>query len=273
MNTLLKTALASLSTVLALMPALASADVGTLGASGPLETAITFGYYISSAGFLVASMIMGLAVSKFGKSTLGAVLSFLFTGTAIFFAITVFQKLGGEFFGISDESMDIWWHIMFYLALISYYFGLKALVNLGNDNEKGMPPVSGRAWGIFSAIILVVIFLIPQSADSIVMAYNASILSDLGLHHFLAFLIAGIVGWYLFTAKKNLGQIGRAIAGPMIIGIWSLGLQHFWELLTESWKWIPVTSTVGEGVEKIFLTVTAVCVSYAAWRLKSSAQG
>lgn len=241
-----------------------------------MDAIITLGYYISTLGFLIATIISGLAIKKFGKSAIGSALSYLFVGTATFFVITVFQKLGAEFFGITDASLDIWWHLMFYLALISYYLGLKALVGLGSsdasaDQSAGMS--AGKVWTIFSVVVLAIMFLIPRAADSIVSAYLASNLSVLGLHHFIAFILSGVVGSYLYTAKKNLGQIGRAIANPMIIAIWSLGFQHVWELLYESWKVVDVTSVTGEGVEKIFLIIAAVCVTYAAWRLKAFAQG
>ena len=92
------------------------------------------------------------------------------------------------------------------------------------------------------------------------------------MHHFLAFILSGVVGSYLFNAKKNLGLIGKAIANPMIIAIWALSIQHLWELLTESWKVFEITGDNIEGVEKIFLIIASVSIAYAAWRLKSFAK-
>lgn len=239
-----------------------------------IETLITLGYYISSVGFLIATIITGIAMSKFGKSMLGSIFSYLFIGTAIFFVITIFQKLGADFFRISDESVDVWWHIMFYMALFSYYFGFKALVGLGNtDNQPGGVVGAEKKWGILSLVLLVIIFIIPNWAEPTITVYESSPLGQLGLHHFLAFILAGVVGSYLFSAKKNLGQIGRAVAGPMIITVWALCIQHFWELLTESWKVIELTSDKIEGVEKIFLIIASVSIIYAALRLKSFAKG
>ena len=76
----------------------------------------------------------------------------------------------------------------------------------------------------------------------------------------------------MLNTKKYLGQIGRAIANPMVIAIWALSFQHFWELLTESWKVISVSSDNIEGVEKIFLIIASISIAYAAWRLKSFAK-
>jgi len=240
-----------------------------------METLITLGYWVSSLGFLVASIITMLAVRKFGKSTLGSIFFYLFVGTGIFFVITIFQKLGADFFKISHESVDIWWHLMFYLALVFYYYGLKFLVGLGSaetDSSQGIKIGKEKTWGIVALLLLVIIFIIPSWAEPIINTYESSPVGQLGLHHFLAFILSGVVGSYLFNAKKNLGLIGKAIANPMIIAIWALSIQHLWELLTESWKVFEITGDNIEGVEKIFLIIASVSIAYAAWRLKSFAK-
>ena len=239
-----------------------------------IDTWITLGYYASSLGFLLASYVTFDAVRKSKPSGLRTVLTYLFIGTATFFVVTIFQKLGADFFGIADESVDIWWHLMFYLAMISFYLGFKTLAGLGNT-EQSMSGAQGGAakiWGIIVAILLVAFFIIPSSVDSLVQAYTASRLGELGAHHFIAFVMAGIVGAYVFSAKLFLGQIGRAIAAPMIIAVWALSLQHLWELLNESWKVVDVTPATGEGVEKIFLCIAAACIIAAALRLKAFAK-
>ena len=233
-----------------------------------LDSLISAGFWLSSLGFLIATLITALAMKKVGKSGLGTVLTFLFIGTGTFFVITVFQGLGAGFFGIADESMDFWWHIMFYLAMASYFLGFKALTKLGSDEK----PAGTMGWGIFSLIVLVLVFILPMKTDGLVQAYMGSVLANLGLHHFLAFAIAAAVAAYLFSAKKNLGQIGKAIANPMLIAVLAVAVQHFWELLNESWKVVMVSGEVGEGVEKIFLIIAAACVTVAALRLKALAK-
>lgn len=237
-----------------------------------IDTLITLGYYLSSFGFLAASYVTCNAMRKAGPSGLKTVLTYLCIGTGTFFVITVFQKLGADFFGIADGSVDIWWHIMFYLAMVSYYFGFKALTGLASAQDgTGDGASMAKTWGIISAALLVVCFIIPSWIDATIQAYSASRFAEFGAHHFLAFAMAGVVGAYIFSAKLFLGQIGRAIATPMIIAVWALSIQHFWELLTESWKVIDVPGETIEGVEKIFLTIAAICVIAAALRLKAFA--
>lgn len=236
-----------------------------------MESLITLGYYVSSLGFLIASIIALKAVKASSQSILKNVLMYIFIGSGTFFAITVFQKLGGDFFAISDESMDVWWHVMFYLAMFSFYFAFKALVAMGTseNNNSVAGAISAKTWGIFSVIVLAVVFIVPSFMETTINAYSASKAAEFGLHHFIAFIMAGIVGAYIFSARMFLGQIGRAISSPMIIAIWALCLQHFWELLTESWKVFSVPTEEIEGVEKIFLIISAVAIIYSVNRLKA----
>lgn len=231
--------------------------------------------WVSSACFLVSAVIILLAKNKLGKSALGTTFSYLFIGTGVFFAVTCFLRLGPDFFGVSDSSLDIWWHLMFYMAMTSYLLGFRSLARLGTqemDVDPAKSLAAARNWGIFVLLALVVIFLAPKAADGIIMTYTSSPLASFGLHHFIAFAFAIAVGMYLMSVKKNLGQVGRAIASPMIVATWFLGLQHLWELLNESWKVVHVEADFGESVERLILIVAAVCITYAALRLKALAK-
>lgn len=272
MNTLFTRFFPAVCAALLFAPTLAFAQEEAINPA--LESAISFGYYISLLGFIVGTIITYMAVKKFGKSTLGSIFTYLLVGTATFLVITVFQTLGSDFFGISDDSMDVWWHLMFYLAFASYYIGLKALIGLGSaEQSAGSIRVGAeKMWAMFAGVILIAVFIIPSSVEYFILAYVNSAPGMLGLHHFLAFALSAAVGYYLLDAKKRIGQIGRAIATPMIIAIWAFAGQHLWELMFESWKWVDVTSEVGEGGERIFLTISAIGITYAAWRLKSFAR-
>lgn len=237
-----------------------------------IETLISLGYWLPSLVFLVASAITFLAVRKFGKSALGSIFSYILIGTSIFFVITVFQNLGSDFFRISNQSMDLWWHMMFYMALISFYYGLKFLVGLGTgepDASQGIKIGREKIWAVVAVVLLAMIFVVPNFFEAGVITYTNSYLGQKGLHHLLAVLLSGMVGSYLLLAKKNFGQIGKAIASPMTVAVWVLSFQHILALLTESWGVVAISSQVVEGVERLFLIITAVSLTYAAWRLRS----
>ncbi len=238
-------------------------------APSPLEPAVTAGYWLATVGFFLATVVTFLAVRKYGKSTLGSIFSFLLIGTGIMFGITVYQLLGVDFFGVPDESITIWWHLLFYVAFFFYYYALKSLVGLTTQG-KTVPASAVKTWGLVAIVILAIVFIVPKMAEPLLQDYENSVLFSMGLHHFIAFALAGIVGGYLIVAKKRIGQIGQSIATPMIVALWSLSFLHLWELLNESWRIIVVSGEVGEGLEKVFLIIAAVSIGYAAWRLKKA---
>ena len=161
------------------------------------------------------------------------------------------------------------------MAFMFYVVGLRMLVGLGSaDADPNVPvnPQSAKMWGIAAFVGVVFIFVVPHTLEPVIGIYTSSIFDAIGLHHFLAFALAGAVAWYLISAKQRLGQIGRAIADPIIIAVTALSLQHLWELLNESWKVIDVVPAIGEGVEKIFLVVAGGALIFGAWRLLSFAR-
>jgi hypothetical protein len=209
---------------------------------------------------------MSMTVRNFGRSALGSVFSYIFVGTSIFFAITLFKKLGTGFFNINQNSIDIWWNIMFYLAIISYYLGLRSLVKLANGDDTSMKIGSENIWGLVVAIILIVIFIIPKWADPFISQYANSALSGYGFHNFIAFLMAGLLGSYLLIAHNDFGLIGKAIATPMMVVVWAFCMQHLWGLLFK-WYIINPTINLNKGVEIIILIIASVSIAAIAVRI------
>lgn len=256
---------------LAILPVFAFAQEEVL-VSPAVEMVIKLAEYISVLAFLAGTILFGIAVKKFGKSTLGAIFTHMALGTAVFIFISVFIQVGPESFSVTDQSFEIMWHIMFYVGALLYFVALKSLVNLGSaDVSAGqMASASGsKKWAIVGALVIAAIFFVPKMVEVLISGYAHSSLSDMGIHHFISFAIAAFVTSYLISAKKKMGQIGLAIANPMILVVGALSLQHFWELLTESWGVLTVPGVIIEGVEQVFLVIAGVAVTIAAMRLRS----
>jgi hypothetical protein len=241
-----------------------------------LDGITTFAGEVSFAAFILATVLLFVVVSKLGKSAMQTIVMYLGIATGIFVAISAFLTLGANFFHIADTSIDVWWHILFYMSFAFYFVALRMLVGLGSvevggDQEKDMN--QARLWGFIALCGVVLVFLLPSWSENIVSVYTNSPLDSWGVHHFVAFIFAGGVAWYLWSAREKLGQIGRIIANPIIVAVIALALQHVWELLHESWKLIQTSGTVGEGVEKIFLIVAALSLIYGGWKLLQFAKG
>jgi hypothetical protein len=240
-----------------------------------LDGLTTFAGEVSFAAFILATVLLFVVVSKLGKSAMQTIVMYLAMATGIFVAISAFLTLGADFFRISDNSVDVWWHILFYMSFAFYFVALRTLVGLGSaevasTQEKDMN--QARLWGFIALCGVVLVFLLPSWTENIVLVYANSPLDSWGLHHIIAFIFAGGVAAYLWSARENLGQIGRLIANPIIVAVAALSLQHLWELLNESWKVIKVSDTTGEGVEKIFLIIAAASLIWGGWKLYKFAQ-
>jgi len=235
-----------------------------------LDGITTFAGEVSFAAFILATVLLFVVVSKLGKSAMQTIVMYLAIATGVFVAISAFLTLGADFFRIQDSSVDIWWHILFYMSFAFYFVALRMLVGLGTsetvpDQDKDMN--QARLWGFIALCGVVLVFLLPSWTENMVAMYTNSPLDSFGVHHFIAFIFAGGVAWYLWSARERLGQVGRLIANPIIIAVVALALQHLWELLNESWRVIVVSETVGEGVEKIFLLIAGASLIYGGWKL------
>src|SRR5262245_19134975 len=96
-----------------------------------LDGITAFAGEVSFAAFILATVLLFVVVSKLGKSAMQTIVTYLGIATGIFVAISAFLTLGADFFHISDSSMDVWWHVLFYMSFVFYFVALRMLVGLG----------------------------------------------------------------------------------------------------------------------------------------------
>lgn len=233
-----------------------------------------FIHYLSVLGFFISAVLFGVAVQGLTRTAFASVFINIFLGTLVLFLIPVYLMLGPAFFSVSEESFHVWWHILFYLAFALYFIGLRHMVSIGDSDTKlyyEVPNPGGASSVVATIVLLLVAFALPRFLEGALQFYNTSVLASFGLHHFISFALAGIVAAYLIFARQRFGVIGNAIAGPMTIAVSLFSIQHLWELLTESWKIIDLSSLYIERVEMAFLFTAAIALLVAAWRLKTFA--
>lgn len=233
-----------------------------------------FGHYLSVLGFFISALLFGVAVQGLARTAFASVFTNIFLGTLVLFLIPIYLMLGPAFLGVSEESFHVWWHALFYLAFVLYFIGLRHMVSIGDSDTKlyyEVPNPGGASSVVITIGILIASFFLPRFVEGILHVYNTSMLASFGLHHFISFALAGIVATYLIFARQRFGVIGNAIAGPMTIAVSLFSIQHLWELLTESWKIIELSSLYIERVEMLFLFAASIALVVAAWRLKTFA--
>src|ERR1043166_6819245 len=159
-----------------------------------LDGITAFAGELSFAAFILATVLLFVVVSKLGKSAMQTVVMYLGIATGIFVAISAFLTLGADFFHIEDTSVDVWWHVLFYMAFAFYFVALRMLVGLGSaessgDQEKDMN--QARLWGFIALCGVVLVFLLPSWSEKVITLYGDSMLAAWGVHHFIAFIFAG----------------------------------------------------------------------------------
>jgi len=127
------------------------------------------------------------------------IVMYLGIATGIFVAISAFLTLGASFFQIEDSSVDVWWHILFYMSFTFYFVALRMLVGLGSFRSGSRPGKRyepRRDFGAFIALCGVVLVFLTSVVDREhrKRLYELS-LDSWGLHHFIAFIFAGGVAW------------------------------------------------------------------------------
>lgn len=237
-----------------------------------LETLAVVAEYVTLIEFLLGTVLMYLVVRKLGESTVRSVVAYLLLGTAMLTAVSIFLNIGAEGHGIADESFDVWWHVLFYAAFAFYFRGAQLLVSLGSGAGAGTEQKVGAGKWILAGAIVLFVFLFASAFEPLMVTYTSSALNSIfGLHHFISFALAGTVASYLFSMKSKLGMIGKAIANPFIIAVSALSLQHLWELITESWKLIDISTENIESVEQIFMIIAGTGIIWSAIKLRDFA--
>ncbi len=223
---------------------------------------------INLCAILAGILLLALAIGRYGASDLSRIFSLFMLATALLGACRffIFLTLAGVFH-VQDETMSIGWHIIFYMAMITFILAAKNLVQLGTTGESGMSQKKIVGWGVFTVVVTVALFLTVQIYDPLYMRYTEGSLWEIwGGMHFIAGTLAAIAAFYVFQRAK-LGSITKVIATPLLIAIGLFAIQHSWELCTESWKIIAVPSELIEKIELLFVVPAYLLVAFAFWRL------
>lgn len=227
--------------------------------------------YVILILLVVALLVIIIVIKKFGGGMMSQLFRYFSTATALLIVMRLFIHLVElEVISVASGALHFWWHVIFYLAMLSFFFGLKGMVDLADGREDKMAKMVSK-WQLTSIVaVLAIVFLSITTGNSWASFYDNSLLEGAGLHHFIAFAISVLVVYYLIQSKKKIGMIGAGIAMPLTIGLSFWGFQHFWELLTESWKILTFTDEVIEHVEQYLVVIAVISLIYSFVQLKKA---
>ncbi len=179
-------------------------------------------------------------------------------GVFFIFLSRAFMYLADEgVYQLSDATFHIWWHLLFYLSMLSFIWGGMRLQQIsGSEKPEGF---HGKDILVLGSLLLASagIFLIANPVEpALAQVLTGSSIHAIGLHHFLAVVLAVQAASLMLYIKKNWGQILAIGMTPVLIFIILMGVQHLWELLTESWQLLNISESSIEQVEQ-FIVIPA----------------
>lgn len=222
---------------------------------------------------MVLALGMNLyVVKRFGQGALNVVFASL--GFSVFFlgSYFVFHALAGQIplYMFVDGTKHIWAHVLVDLSMLSLIWGgyrIKGIVAATEASEmNGFGSRDIRFFSFLGLVMVAIFILTPALEGMLAPSALVAIIDEWGLHHFTVFIFGAVSIWYLRFIQGNWGLLSNSIT--MLIGFLTLiGLQHFWETVTESWKSFVPSEVVIEGVELMLVVPALILLCVAQWRI------
>lgn len=224
--------------------------------------------------YLLLVVALALSIVLARKFRAGA-LNILFVSYAFgvfFLALSqLFDYLvGNGTYLLVDVSFHLWLHLIMYCSLLAFIWG-GYRVKKSIDSGEGVPGLGGADKAVFASLTILAgafLALPPILEPAFSVSLPGSAIDLFGLHHFLVFVGAFVVGWYLFRIKGSWGLLGQGIAF-MIAFLVLIGGLHLWEVVTESQslRLFNLPETIVEGVELFFLLPAVLAFIVGQWRV------
>lgn len=215
---------------------------------------------------VIVAIWLSISIARaFGGGVLGV--------TFYYFAVSFFlvglhrmfpQVADGGFYMLQNVTEHLWVHLIFYFGILAFILGARRLNSISNPSSSSSFGSADVFTLGFLTLVPLTVFVIAQPLEPIMATmFVGSIVDTFGLHHFLAFIFAVVAAWYVWSMKKNFG----ARVYPFLALLFLMGVQHFWETLTESWRVIMISQDTAELIEKFILIPSLVLLTVGLYRI------
>ncbi|MCP6719350.1 MAG: hypothetical protein KJI71_03905 [Patescibacteria group bacterium] len=275
-ESVLKAVILSILSFVFALPAFA---VEELALGGEKEQAlISFLDPINNIILVIAAVVIIFRIALgYGRSSVGAAFLYFLYGTVLLGSIRLFIFfVDGGILPISEGTLIVWWHLLFYLAMIAFFIGAKSLVQWVSATDVSEVISFRKAlWvGIlFTMLTLALFFTAVPLNEAFDNAFSGSIWDRFGIQHFVAFLFAGLVTLHMLRVGRKLRKNIATIVMPLLGTFALLTVIHLWELVTESWKWIVFPEAIIESVEQIITLPAYIFIFYAFMKARKLLEG
>lgn len=169
---------------------------------------------------------------------------------------------------LEAATIHIWWHMLFVLGILAFIWGawrLRQNMSLSSDKWQ-----KSRDVYILTALLIsgCAIFVVAPIAEGrLAVLLIGSSIDRLGLHHVLALIVSLAAGLLIHRIKKDWGTLLSVSVTPLLVFLLLMGVQHLWELLTESWKVVSLEESFIEGVEQLIVLPAFISLVIGFFRI------
>ena len=176
---------------------------------------------------------------------------------------------------VHDDTLEMWWHLIFFLAMFSCIFGGKILSSEDSGRDPHNSVLSLKLWGVLASLLTAAVFLTAEWLDEPFLAvFQETIWDTFGAQHFVAFVVAALALLHISVSvgsdRSNDGtHLVARMKLPLMTTYGLFSLDHFWELLTEAWEIFVLSEEVIERAEQIIVLPAFLVLAYASWKMWS----
>lgn len=175
---------------------------------------------------------------------------------------------------IHRETLDIWSHAIYCLAMVVSICGGKVLSKSKNADRRLASPGAFARWCVIAVLATVAVFSTAELLDDpFVAVFQNSFFDSFPVEHLIAFVVSAIALAYMIESvdvDESLSGVSKnaVLIFPLMLGYFLFSLEHLWELLLEILHVTAVRSTtMAERVEQMIVLLAFLVVTYAGARL------
>ena len=226
---------------------------------------------------ILGTALFVVAARRRRDSRDGLGLGYIAAATATLGCTRLFYILAdrGHIF-IHDDTLEFWWHMIFFMAMFLFVCGGKVMSDIeGQGSRLGTPRVL-KQWCGITVAVTIACFLSAEPMDKrFVEVFDGTIWDSFGVQHFAAFIVAALTALHLYATaggreSASTTSVISLIKVPLVSTYALFSLDHFWELLTDSWEIFDLSETTIEQIEQTIVLPAFLAAIYGGWKLRTA---
>ena len=165
------------------------------------------------------------------------------------------------------------WHLIYFLAMFACIIGGMILSSEETEISLFSSPRTLKVWSVSAAVLTAAVFLTAEWADEpFLEIFQETIWDTFGAQHFVAFVVGALALLHIVVSIEgrtmaDSTNIVAQLKMPLMATYGLFSLDHFWELLTESWEIFIISEALIERVEQIIVLPAFIVLAYVGWKL------